>query len=338
MKDFVNWAVLAPGNIANAMARAMNSPNEKIRRYAVASRDAGRAESFAGKYGFEKSYGSYEELLSDPQVDAVYVSNPHAFHFDSVMKCLESGKHVLCEKPAGCNGVQLNQMIEKARSKNLFFMEAMWTAFNPCIGKIKECIANGAIGNVLHVLSYFCNKNDFDPKSRLWAPEMAGGALLDVGIYNIYFSMLMNDFVPAVNYGSNVRFQNSVDAWESVSLVFENRVTATFESAVGLPFYHEEHDAFIYGSKGFIKVKDFFMAQKAEIHLYPSRKAGSKRTEIIEAPFRVNGYEYELEEATECILNGKTESSVYPHRHSVQLCGIMDDFRRKWNFKYPFEE
>lgn len=339
MKDYVNWGILAPGIIANSMATAMKSVGGKIHLHSVGSRDAGRAKDFAEKYGFEKYYGSYEEFLSDPELDAVYVSNPHAFHFDSVMASLEHGKHVLCEKPAGCNISQLNQMIEKSREKKLFFMEAMWTAFNPCIKKIRERISEGTIGELKHIQSYFCNRVPFNPKSRLWSPDMAGGALLDLGIYNIYFAMLVNGFAPIVKHGSIAKMYNNVDAWENVTLVFQNNVTTTFESALDIPSGSDTHDATIYGTKGYIKLQNFFMAQNATVHLYTGQWGNQNRIhEEIVSPFRVNGYEYELEEATECILNGKTESSFHTHETSVLLCDMMDTLRREWKFKYPFEK
>ena len=138
----VNWAILAPGSIAHKMAEAMQKSKDKtnLNLYAIGSRDIKRSKEFAEKYGFEKPYGSYQELLADPKVDAVYIANPHAFHFDSIMQCFEAGKHVLCEKPAVCNLEQLNKVIEKSKEKKLFFMEAMWTAFNPCIQKVKKII------------------------------------------------------------------------------------------------------------------------------------------------------------------------------------------------------
>ena len=339
MKDYVNWAILAPGNIARAMARAMQGTKGKVHLYAVGSRDLNRAKEFAGQYGFEKYYGSYDELISDPEVDAVYVANPHAFHFESVIRCLENGKHVLCEKPAGCNISQLNQMIEKACDKNLFFMEAMWTAFNPCLKKVRECISQGTIGEVKHIQSYFCNRVPFDAESRLWSPDLAGGALLDLGIYNIYFSMMMNDFRPVVNHGSTVKFCNSVDSWENVTLVFDNKITATFESSVEISSGSDTHDATIYGTKGYVKLRNFFMAQEASVHLYEGQYGNENSVSgKIEAPFKINGYEYELEDATECILNGKIESDVHSHDKSIELCNLMDILRRDWNFKYPFED
>ena len=124
MKDYINWAILAPGRIAVKMAEAMNgeAAGGKVRLYAVGSRNLERAKEFADKWNFQKAYGSYEELLADPGVDAVYVANPHAFHMETVLAALNAGKHVLCEKPAGCSRDQLDKMTSLARQKNLFFM------------------------------------------------------------------------------------------------------------------------------------------------------------------------------------------------------------------------
>lgn len=343
MKDCVNWAILAPGVIAASMAKAMSETvkagNKKIKLYAVGSRNLERSKEFANKWGFEKAYGSYEELLNDPDVDAVYVANPHAFHFDSVMACLNAGKNVLCEKPAGCNLEQLNTMIKTAKEKNLFFMEAMWTAFNPCIRRIREWISEGKIGEIKHIQSFFCNRIPFDPKNRLWAPELAGGALLDLGIYNIYYAMLINNFAKIKSHSSIVRMENDVDVWNSVNLIFENGVTTSFQSACDMTAGTDTHNAVIYGTKGFITTENFFLAQEAQLHTFANEWGNeNKVTEIIKEPFNVNGYEYELIASTECILKGENECSIHPHKTSVELCTIMDELRKDWNFKYPFEK
>ena len=337
----VNWAILAPGRIANKMAEAMKKSKEKnnINLYAVGSRDLERAKIFAEKWGFEKYYGSYKELLSDPKVDAVYISNPHSFHFDSVIECLEAGKHVLCEKPAACNLNQLNKMIEKAKEKKLFFMDAMWTAFNPCIQKVKKVISEGKIGEIKHIESDFSGRFPFDIKSRSWAPELAGGALLDLGIYNIFYSMIINNFEPIVDHSSSVRMYNGVDAWNSVNLIFKNGVTAHFQSSIDIPSLTNSHDAVIFGSKGFITSSNFNRQEKAEVHIYNSDAySNSDLVEEIKAPFNVNGFEYQLENATECILNGKIESDIHTFQHSIELCKMMDVLRNDRGFKYPFEK
>ena len=335
----VNWAILAPGRIAHKMAEAMKKSKGKINLYAVGSRDLERAKQFSEKWGFEKAYGSYKDLLSDPKVDAVYVANPHAFHFDSVMTCFEAGKHVLCEKPAACNLDQLTKMIEKAKEKKLFFMEAMWTAFNPCIKRIKKVIAEGKIGEIKHISSEFNGRFPFNTQSRTWAPEMAGGALLDLGIYNIFFSMIINNYEPIINHSSSARLFNGVDAWNSVNLTFKNGVTTHFESSIDIPCLTNRHDSIIYGSKGYIFSKEFNRQQSAEVHVYTGEGFSySELVEEIKEPFDVNGFEYQLIDATECILNGKIESEVHTFQHSIDLCKIMDALRKDWGFKYPFEK
>ena len=347
MKNSVNWAILAPGRIANKMSEAMNGIKDgklksidgsKIRLYAVASRNLERAKDFAAKWHFEKAYGSYEELYNDPEVDAVYIANPHAFHLESVLGCLKGGKHVLCEKPAGCSRDQLDKMTSLAREKNLFFMEAMWTAFNPTIAEIKKEIEAGTIGQIKNIDSRFCNRNPYDPNDRNYAPDQAGGALLDLGIYNIYFAMMLTDFSPITAESSAVRMLKGVDAWNSVNLTFENGIVTSFQSAMDLPSTVPTHDAVIYGTKGYITVENFFCTQKANVYVYKNIQGGdAELTREIRHPFAVNGYEYELVHATECILAGKTESNVHTFEKSEALIDMMDALRRDWNFKYPFE-
>ena len=190
----INWGIIAPGHIANKMAEAMfkskSNLNLNINLYAVASRDINKAKEFSEKWHFEKYYGSYQELINDSKVDAVYIANPHSFHYKTVIDCLEGGKHVLVEKPAACNLTELKQMIEKAKEKKLFFMEAMWTAFNPCIKKVKKIIEEGKIGNIKHIESSFYNRFEKNLNNRFWNPSLAGGGLLDLGIYCIYYALL----------------------------------------------------------------------------------------------------------------------------------------------------
>lgn len=347
MKEYVNWAILAPGRIAVKMAEAMNGikngkletiDGRKIRLYAVASRNLERAKDFAKKWHFEKAYGSYDELFSDADVDAIYVANPHAFHHESVMSSLNAGKHVLCEKPAGCSRSQLDDMINLARRKNLFFMEAMWTAFNPCIAEIRREIANGTIGQLKNIDSRFCNRNPYDPDDRNYAPDQAGGALLDLGIYNIYFAMILADFSPVTAESSAVRMLKGVDAWNSINLTFENGIVTSFQSAMDVPSTTGTHDAVIYGTKGYITVENFFCSQKADVYVYKNEGGSdAKLFRKIRKPFKINGYEYELAHATECILTGKTESDIHTFNKSEELCATMDALRRDWNMKYPWE-
>ena len=354
MKTYVNWAILAPGRIANSMAAAMNgvkndalkngaisvekTAGSSINLYAVASRNLEKAQEFADKWNFQKAYGSYEELFNDDEVDAIYIANPHAFHHESVMQALNAGKHILCEKPAGCSRAQLDEMIGLARSKNLFFMEAMWTAFNPCLAEVRKEIAAGTIGEIKNIDSRFNNRNPYDPKDRNYAPDLAGGALLDLGIYNIYFAMMMADFSPVRARSSQVRMLGGVDVFNSVNLTFESGIITSFQSAMDLPNPQKSHPATIYGTKGYITMENFFMAQKAEVHVYKNIWGSeSELVRTIDYPFAVNGYEYELAHATKCILDGKTESDVHTFKKSEDLCTMMDTLRGDWGMKYPWE-
>ncbi|MCR4742749.1 MAG: Gfo/Idh/MocA family oxidoreductase [Treponema sp.] len=347
MKDYINWAILAPGRIAKSMATAMNGvknnalkniDGSKIRLYAVASRNLQRAQEFADKFNFQKAYGSYQELFDDPQVDAIYVANPHAFHFDSVMAALKAKKHVLCEKPAGCSRQQLDQMTSLARKNKLFFMEAMWTAFNPCIAQIKKEIQAGTIGEIKNIASRFNNRNPYDPNDRNYSPDLAGGALLDLGIYNIYFSMIFADFSPVKEYSSSVRMFKGIDAWNSVNLSFQNQIMASFQSAMDLPNPEKSHPATIYGTKGYITMENFFMVQKAQVYTYKNIWGPEAQlVREIDCPFAVNGYEYELAHATQKILDGQTESDIHTIQKSENLCSMMDKLRQDWNMKYPWE-
>ena len=339
----INWGIIAPGHIANKMAQAMlkskTDLNLNINLYAVASRDINKAKKFSEKWHFEKYYGSYKELINDPKVDAVYIANPHSFHFNSVMECLDGGKHVLCEKPAACNLNELKQMIEKAKEKNLFFMEAMWTAFNPCIKKVKEIIAQGKIGAIKHIESSFYNRFEKNLKNRFWNPDLAGGGLLDLGIYCIYYALCINNFEKIEGHSSSVRLENGVDAWNSVNFKFKNGVTTHFQTAMDISSTTNSHDAVIYGSKGFITSTNFLRQEKAEVYLYKNDKGGEfELSEEIKAPFDINGFEYQLIHATECINKGIIESDIHSFQRSIELCEIMDILRKDWGMNYPFEK
>lgn len=340
MKQTINWAIIAPGIIANKMAEAISvssKTDNKICPYAIASRNIERAAEFAHKWSFQKYYGTYDEVFNDPLVDAVYISNPHAFHYNVVMQALQHGKHVLCEKPAGCNRQQLEEMTAYAQSKKLFFMEAMWSAFNPCLNAIRQRIREGVIGQIKHIGSRFCNRFPYSPQSRFFDPNLAGGALLDLGIYNIYFSMMMADCTEISKYTSTARIEKGVDMWNSVDFQLANGITVSFQSAVDQTTVFDTHNAVIYGEKGYIFVNNFFMTQNAEVHLFTTDGNENEISEIINIPFEINGYEYEMRAATNCILNGELMSTQHPHGMSKVLCNFMDKLRADWGLKYPFE-
>lgn len=357
----VNWAVIAPGRIAAKFAEALSGLAEtdpSFCRYAVASRAAEKAAEFAKQWGFLKSYGSYDELFADSAVDAVYIASPHPFHAELSLKALQAGKHVLCEKPAAINAEQLRAVLDCAADKHLFFMEAMWTAFNPAVRSAFEWIRAGKIGTVLHTDARFCFRNAYNPENRLFDPALGGGALLDVGIYPVTFSMLAakaaEDYAshkPAIlmkdggsvavprRIVSSARIEKGVDLWNGEEFAFACGMTASLQSAVDMEGADSPKDAFIYGTNGYIHLPLFWMAQQAELFIY-SAESGTEavRVETADKPFRFNGYEYEIEEATKCILTGKTESSLHESQAALAVCAVLDTLRAQWHLVYPYEK
>lgn len=356
----INWAVIAPGRIAAKFAEALSGTaktNPAVCCYAAASRSADKAAEFASRWGFSKSYGSYSELLADPAVDAVYIASPHTFHAGLSLEALRAGKHVLCEKPAAVNADQLQSVLDAANDSGRFYMEAMWTACNPTIRTVLDWIRSGRIGTVLHTDARFCFRNAYDPKNRLFDPSLCGGALLDVGIYPLTFAMMAakaaDDFAtgrPAVlaagggtiavprHIVSSSRIVKGVDTWNSADIAFASGMTASLQSAVDMESADSPKDAFIYGTKGYIRVPLFWMAQHAELFAYSSDSgAQAVRTETADNPFLINGYEYEIAEATACILAGKAESPMHPQKTSLAVCVVMDALRAQWHLAYPCE-
>lgn len=342
MKDYVNWAILAPGHVANFMAKAIaecSKTYDYIRPYAIASRSLIRAENFAKQWGFLKFYGSYDKLLTDPRVDAVYVSNPNSLHYETVSKLLENGKHVICEKPAACNLEQLLSLIKKSDENNVFFLDGISTAFNPVLHKVREYINAGKIGKIQNIESKLCTRYKYDKKISLWDPKLGGGALLNFGIYNLFLALFMNNFTGIEYFTSDVRFRNNVDAWNCVNINFSNKVTTTFQSAIDMPSDSNTHNATIYCRRGFVTIKDFYKTQEAEVHKYKdSEGSESKIIKTFKGNFKVNGYEYELLDTTKRILDGFIESDTYTHLQAIYLASVVNDLRQQWDFKYPFEK
>ena len=325
MKDF-NWGILAPGSIANKFAQGLSAiPNAVL--YAVGSRDLGRAKNFADKHGFKKAYGSYEELAKDPDVDAVYVSTPHPQHEEAVITCLNNGKAVICEKPIAANAAQTSKMIDCARKNKLFLMEAMWTRFLPSICKLRELLAEGAIGKVMHVNADFGFRAGLDPNSRLFAPNSAGGSLLDVGVYNISFcSMIFGKQPDNVQSYLNIG-STGVDETASALLSYNGGQSALVLSAIRL---NTPQEATIFGEEGSIKLTPYWCGDS----LMLNNKNGSQE---IKLPFEHGGFQFEAMEVMSCLEKGLLESSVMPLDESLTVMQTLDKIRKDNNLRYPFE-
>ncbi len=325
----VKWGIISTGAIAHKFTQALVY-NENSIPYAVASRTLEKAESFGKEYGFEKCYGSYEELVKDEDVDVVYIGTPMHSHYEDALLCLNNGKNVLCEKAVTINSKELEELLRVAKEKNLFFMEAMWMKCIPAFLKAKELVESGAIGKVEMVKVDFCNRVPYDENNRLFRMDTGGGALLDLAVYTITFAtsflgLKPQEIISFAHFG-----QSGCDMEDTVILKYENGAFATLNSGMRSV---SKNNATIIGSKGSIAFGEwFFMATECSLY-----DINNQLVETFTYPHGLSGYEYEVQEVEKCLANGEKESKLVPHIGTVEVMKIMDTCRNQWGFKYPNE-
>lgn len=322
----MKFAILAAGHIAHSMARAV-SGIEKAERYAVASRNCEKAKEFAAQWGFEKAYGSYEEMLEDPQVELVYVASPHSHHYQHAKMCLEYGKNVLVEKAFTVNAAQAEELIQIAKEKKLLLAEAMWTRYMPSRFMIDELLDSGVIGEVISLtanLGY-----ELSGKERLQEPALAGGALLDLGVYPINFAlMVFKGAVKNVNTTA-VLSPKGVDWQNSMTLTFEGGKMAVLHSNM---LARTDRLGVIYGSKGFIEVQNINNCE--EIRIFDVNGMLVSR---IPVPEQINGYEYEVLSCIKALEEGRIECEEMPHSETLRVMELLDGIRKEWGMQFPCE-
>jgi predicted dehydrogenase len=321
------WGIMGCGNIAAQFATSLKIVSG-AQLYAVASRSTEKAIEFGRNFNALKSYGSYEKLVQDPEVDAIYIATPHNLHFENAMMCLDHNIAVLCEKPLTVNATETIRLIEEARIKETFLMEAFWTRFLPSTIKLNQLIKKGIIGTCRLMQADFGYKMPFDPSHRSYNPELAGGALLDVGIYPINFAQMIFKELPQEISSAFVPSVTGVDAQSAYIFKYPSGSLAVMNSAVNV---ETQHNAWIYGSEGYIHMPDFFHATKIHIQ----GKDGISDT--ISVPFESTGYSYEAIEVMNCINSGKSESGIMPLSESLEIMQLMDTIRGQWGLKYPGE-
>jgi dihydrodiol dehydrogenase / D-xylose 1-dehydrogenase (NADP) len=324
-KPAFKWGIIGLGGIAKHLAEAI-SETEGSMLYAIASTSMERAKAFSENYHVQKIYGSYEELVEDQSVDIIYIANLHTQHFDSAKMALLKGKAVLCEKPLTINAKQAEELISIAQTNHVFFMEAMWMKFNPILNKLKELIDKGSIGKVTKIEADF--SVEFPPDSNRRLPEFGGGALLDLGIYPITFAKWMVGRSPDSIKSECILAATGVDGLDSVS--FEWRSGEKAELSFGIDRSGTK-SAKVIGTDGYIEVFSPFHGAQG-ICLYNSQ--GVKE---ISFPFRINGYEYEVEEVMRCLDLGLKESLVMPLNETLDTIKLMDGLRLEWGIQYPCE-
>lgn len=328
MNDTIRWGILGTGRIADKFATALKStPGASI--MAVGSRTAASAAAFAEKFGIPRPHPTYEALAEDPHVDVIYISTPHSLHAQNTLLCLDTGKHVLCEKPMAINTREVSAMVEAARRKRLFLMEAMWTRFLPAWVRVREWLAAGAIGRPRMMTADFGFRCAVDPASRLFDPLLGGGSLLDVGVYPVAAAVLVLGRTPAAISAQMVIGTTGVDEQTALVLRYPDGALALLSSAIRTTTPHE---AVILGTEGSIRIPSFWNATTAVL----LRDGEPPRR--IEEPFTANGYEYEAIEVGRCLRAGLTESPVMPLDETLAIAAIMDEARGQAGLRYAADK
>lgn len=318
--------ILGAGHIAGTLAETMGQMPE-VECYAVAAREIGRAEDFCKKYGFTKAYGSYEEMLNDEQVELVYVATPHSHHYEHMKLCIMHGKSVLCEKAFTMNSAQAKEIARLAQEKGVYVTEAIWTRYMPSRQIINDAIASGLLGQVSMLtanLSY-----DIDTKERIVRPELAGGALLDVGVYALNFALMHFGNEIAKVESSVMKTQTGVDGMETITLSYQDGRMASLTAGI---YGRSDRKGIVYGEKGYLVVENINNPQSVRIY-----DANDELVKEYEVPEQISGYEYEIRECIEQIKKGATESLSMPLQTSIEVMEMMDGLRKQWGIQYPGE-
>ena len=326
MKDEIRWGIVGPGHIAHSFAKDLSLVNGG-RLAAVASRKLDRAKEFANEYGAEHAYGSYQELFEADTVDVLYIATPHTSHCELTLEALRYKKAVLCEKPMGIRKSEVKRMIAAAKENNVFLMEALWSRFNPSIRKVKQLIDEGAIGKLEYLYADFgFYALDRDEQGRLLNTQLAGGSILDIGIYPIFLSYLLLGMPKSIK--ANSRFYKT-GAEIQTSMLFE---------------YHDAQAMLYSGLTSKSEMKAEISGQEGSLFLHPrwheaqgySFEKGEDLKHF-DLPTIGKGYSYEIEEVHTCIRAGKKESDLWNLQNSLDLVTLLDAIRKETGITFPFE-
>jgi predicted dehydrogenase len=324
MTSKTRWGIIGPGKIANKFAEALGNVNN-AEFHAVASRNEESAKTFAQKYNAPKYYGSYEQLVKDPEVDIVYVATPHAFHRINTIQCLNNKKPVLCEKPLAHKYEDVKAMIEASVFNKTFLMEAMWSRFLPPVNKALELIAGGHIGQVKSLSADFGFNSPFDAKGRLYDMSLGGGSLMDVGVYPLFLALTVLGEPLECNATATLS-ETGADKDCTIRLKYPTSEASLYSSIVE----DTKREAIIYGSEGNLYFASPWYRQTS---LILKRHDGS--TKEFKFDYSGNGFEDQIIEAMKCLKEAKIESTIMPHRFSLLQSKVLDQICKQCNIVYP---
>lgn len=324
----MKWGIIGAGTIAKKFADTVNKM-EGESLVAVGSRSLEKAEAFAKDYSIPFSYGSYEELAASPEIDAVYIATPNSMHFDNSMLCLERGKHVLCEKPFTLRAEEAEKLFKTAEEKGLFIMEAFWIWFLPLYKKLREIIDSKVFGEIVHIRTEYGFVAKGARRERKFDSSLGGGALLDIGIYNLGFIQMVSGDYPET-FSSEVRFnERGTDEYSLIQYRYEDGKTANALTSIG---YNIPRRAAILFEHGQIYLDDFQHAESMTV--VPE----NGDTYVITDEFEISGFEYEIREVSRCVAAGLSHSDFYTPDDNLSILSQMDEIRDVWGMRFDCEE
>jgi predicted dehydrogenase len=319
-------AILGSGSIAHKMAKTLIMM-DGVEAYAVAARDIDRAKVFAEKYGIKKAYGSYEEMVDDPEVDLVYISTVLPCHAEHMKLCLEHNKPVICEKPFTVNVAQAKEIIALGEQKRLLVAEAIWTRYLPMRKVLDDILASGIIGVPISLTANLGEAVSQYP--RLTSLDMCGGAFIDMGVYTVNFALM--------NFGSGIKeihssmipYKTGVDAMSNTTLIYDDGKMAMLHS--NLLAWCDKR-GMIFGEKGCLEILNINNCEG--INVYNSE---NKLVKTYKTPEQITGFEYQVDSCKRALESGKIECLEMPHKEIIKVMEIMDKVRGIWGLKYPIE-
>ena len=318
--------IIGAGWIAEKAAITLNGMTD-CEAYAIGSRSLEKAEAFAQKWNMPKAYGSYAEVISDPAVDIIYVATPHSHHYDVTRQALLADKPCLVEKAFMANLKQAKDIIDLAHERKVFIAEAIWTRYQPCVGIVRQLIAEGRIGQprlITATLAYPMMK-----KERIFRPDLCGGALLDVGVYAINFVRMFTNAPIATFDGYCVKSEESMDLTNTITMVLEDGIVANLQSSamcVG------DNTGVIAGSEANIVIDNINNPQTISIY-----KRDRILVEEFHVPQQITGYEYQFAASRKALNDGLQEPPEMPHQETLYIMQLMDQLRAKWGVRYPMD-
>lgn len=323
MKKY-RWGIIGAGWIANRFAEDLSLlPDAELA--AIASRSKERAVEFARKYGIPVAYGSWEEMARDDSIDIVYVATHHPFHFENTLLCLKKGKAVLCEKPLTMNLGELQELVGEAKSSGVFLMEAIWTRFLPSTMKVMEILGSGELGALKNVYADFGFRKEYDPEHRLFDPAKGGGALLDMGIYPVFISLLTAG-KPKIIHATARFAESGID--HSCNMIFEheNEIASSLNATLVSDAPAEANLMF---EKGWVRMESWWL-QPGPVTIFRT----GQDPERIEFPEPGHGYHYEAREVMNCMDKGRPESPLMPLEFSLDIMDALDRVRKICGIRY----